>query len=193
MKIGEDQSFLINWAWKLGLDGKDHKKVTDYAADIGSVAHFLIECWFNQDTPDLCEFSKSAIDAGNLIFEKFKVSWGKNNLTWVASELELVSEEHNYGGTLDIIAKDQDRQLVLVDIKSSPRVYGQFYRQLAGYEHLYNELHDEKIARRVIFRHGKDDPDDTEIRWLDNLDKHWTVFKSQLALYEAFRSINKKS
>ena len=191
-KIGEDQSFLINWAWKLGMDGKDHKKVTDYAADIGTVAHFLIECWFKDDTPDMTEFSKAAIDGGGLIFEKFKLSWAQQGLSYVDSELSLVSNEYKYGGTLDIVARDRDKKLVLVDEKSSPRVYGSFYRQLAGYEHLYNETHDEKIDRRVIFRHGKDDPEDTEIRWLDDLSKHWNVFQKQLQLYYAFRDINKK-
>lgn len=191
-KVGEDQSFLIAWSWKLGMEGKDYKKVVDVAADIGSVAHFLIECWFKKDEPDLTEFSKHAIDGGGLIFEKFKASWSQQGLSYVASELSLVSEEYNYGGTLDIVARDKDKKLVLVDEKSSPRVYGSFYRQLAGYEHLWNENNDEKIERRVIFRHGKDDPDDTEVRWLDDMSKHWNVFQKQLDLYYAFRAINKK-
>jgi hypothetical protein len=191
-KIGEDQSFLISWAHKLGLDQQDYKKVVDRAADIGSVAHFLIECWLKGDDPDLQEYSKVAIDSGTQVFEKFKTTWNKENLSYVSSELELVSETYRYGGTLDIVARDKDKELVLVDEKSSPQIYGSFYRQLAGYENLWNENNEERIRRRVIFRHGKDNPKDTEVRWLDDLDKHFEVFKRQIDLYYAFRSINKK-
>ncbi len=191
-RVGEDQSHLIAWAWNLGMEHQDYKKVTDHAANIGSVAHFLIECWLKGDEPNLEEYSKLAIDAGHLIFEKFKTSWTKEGLTYVASELELVSETYRYGGTLDIVARDRDKELVLVDEKSSPSIYGSFYRQLSGYEHLWNENNEEPIKRRVIFRHGKDNPKDTEIRWLDYLDKHFEVFKNQINLYYAFRSINKK-
>jgi hypothetical protein len=191
-KVGEDQSFLIAWAWKLGLDKQDYKKVTEVAANIGSVAHFLIECWLKGDDPDLQEYSKVAIDGGTQVFEKFKTTWGKEGLEYVASELELVSENYKFGGTLDIVARDKDKELVLVDEKSSPSIYGSFYRQVAGYENLWNENNEEHIKRRVIFRHGKDNPKDTEVRWLDDLEKHWNVFQRQLDLYYAFRAINKK-
>lgn len=191
-KIGEDQSFLIKWAWNLGMEHTDYKKVTDLAADIGSVAHFLNECWLKGDEADLSDFSKTAIDGGNLIHEKFKVDWNREGFSCVSSELSLVSDTYRYGGTLDIIARDREGKLVLIDEKSSPQIYGSFYRQLAGYENLWNENNEEKITRRVIFRHGKDDPEDSEIRWLPSLDKHFEVFKRQLDLYYAFRSINKK-
>jgi hypothetical protein len=41
-KIGDDPSALIHWAWKLGSEGKDYRKERDKAADIGTIAHFLI-------------------------------------------------------------------------------------------------------------------------------------------------------
>jgi hypothetical protein len=191
-KIGEDQSFLISWAWNLGQAGEDYKKVTDVAADIGTVAHFLNECWLTQDEPDLSDFSRTAINGGSMVHEKFKKTWEQEGLSLVHCEHQLVSEQHSYGGTLDIVARDRDGQLVLVDEKSSPRIYGSFYRQLAGYEALWNEHNAEQIARRVIFRHGKVDAEDVEIRWLPDLSKHLNVFYKQLALYYAFREINKK-
>jgi hypothetical protein len=191
-KVGEDMNFLVDWAHKLGLEGINHKKVTDYAADVGSVAHFFIECWFSGDQPDVSEFSRSAIDVASMVFEKFKKAWDKNQLTLVSSEVSLVSDSLRYGGTLDIVARDKDGQLVLGDIKSQPRIYGAVYRQLAGYENLWNERNTEKIERRVVFRFGKEDPDDEEVRWLGDMAPHFEVFQKQLALYYAFRAINKK-
>ena len=191
-KVGEDQSNLISWAWNLGMQGEDYKKVKDKAADIGSVAHFLIESHFQQYTPNLSDFSRDAIEVASQVFEKFLRAWQDSKLTWVDSEVSLVSESYSYGGTLDIIARDESGKLVLIDIKSQPRIYGSVYRQIAGYEYLWNEVKEEKIEKRVIFRHGKEDPDDIEVRWLGDMEKHFDVFKAQLALYYAFRAINKK-
>src|SRR5258706_15219635 len=70
-KIGEDQSFLINWAWKQGCSGEDYKKTTDKAGDIGTVAHFLITCHFKDLTPDFSEFAPDVVDKGKFVFDKF--------------------------------------------------------------------------------------------------------------------------
>lgn len=191
-KVGEDQSHLISWAWNLGQKGEDYRKVTDFAADAGSVAHFLIQCGFEGEQPDLSDYSRSAIDVGSQIYDKFQRAWGDSQLEWVASEVQLVSENFNYGGTLDLIARDKSGALCLIDIKSQPRIYGSVYRQIAGYEYLWNEVKEEKLSKRVVFRHGKEDPDDIEVRWLGDMTKHWEVFQSQLNLYYAFRALNKK-
>lgn len=188
-KIGEDQSALQHWAWKQGVEGLDYKKLTDEAADIGTVGHFLIQCYLSNDTPDLSEFSPDVVGVGTKVFEKFKQAWKDAGLSVVASEISLVSEI-GYGGTIDVIAKDQTGKIVLLDIKNQPRIYGAAYRQLAGYETLWNENHpDQVIQRRAIFRHGKKDPGDTEQRWIGDLSKHWNVFQKQLALYLAFKQL----
>ena len=41
-KIGDDPSALMYWAWDLGKQGIDYKKAREQAADIGTLAHFLI-------------------------------------------------------------------------------------------------------------------------------------------------------
>lgn len=187
-KIGEDQSFLIAWAHKQGTEGLDYRKTTDEAAGIGSVAHFLITCHFKGDEADLDEFTPVEVEKGTQVFQKFLETWAEMELSFVANELELVSEL-GYGGTIDIIARDKSGKLVLCDEKSSPRIYGHFYRQVAGYENLWNENNSEKIARRVIFRHGKKDPNDTEVRWIGSTEKHFDVFKCQLALYQAQKKL----
>ncbi len=117
--------------------------------------------------------------------------WAEQGLEFVTNELELVSETYRYGGTLDLIGRNPKGELVLVDVKSSPRLYGHFYRQIAGYENLWNENNDENIQRRVIFRLDKKDPRDDEVRPLPaNMEKHFLVFKKQLDLYYAFKALN---
>ena len=190
-KIGESQDFLTAWAHKRGLAGEDYRKITDEAAGIGSVAHFLVTCHFKGDSADLSDFSQVEIQGGSALFDRFKDMWAEQGLDFIVNELELVSETYRYGGTLDIIGRNQNSELVLVDVKSSPRLYGHFYRQIAGYENLWNENNEEKISKRVIFRLDKKDARDDEVRPLPkDMTKHFNVFQKQLDLYYAFKALN---
>lgn len=189
-KIGEDQGFLINWAWKQGVAGEDYKKTTDKAGNIGTVAHFLITCHFKGLVPDFSEFAPATVDKGRFVFNKFLKEWQDHKFAYVDNELELVSDDFLYGGTLDLLARDTDGKLVLIDIKSSPRVYGNFYRQVAAYENLWNEGNPDKLIDRcLIFRHGKEDPKDTEVRRVYKTDLHFEIFQRQLDLYYAFKKL----
>jgi hypothetical protein len=192
-KVGEDQGFLINWAWNQGREGLDYKKTTDEAANIGSVAHFLITCYFNGDTPDFSEFSKVEIDKGQMVFDKFLETWNESGMEFVANEVQLVSEKYRYGGTLDLIGRHPTKGLTLVDEKSSPSIYGHFYRQVASYKELWNENNpDDPIERAMIFRHGKKSVEDIEVRQLPrDMSAHFEVFKAQLALYYAFKNVQR--
>lgn len=183
-------SFLMEWAYKQGQLGVDHRKVTDESADAGSVGHFLIEHWLKNNEVDLSDYPQYIIEIGHIVLEKFKQSWRESNLTFVASEISLVSEEFGYGGTLDLIARDAQNRLCLVDEKTSKMLYESHFFQLAGYERLWNENKSEKIQRRAIFRNGrKDNPKDTELRWMGDMNKYWDVFYAQLQLYKAKRKI----
>ena len=35
---------LVPWAWNLGREGLDYRKVSEKGMDIGSLAHMMIEC-----------------------------------------------------------------------------------------------------------------------------------------------------
>lgn len=37
---------LIYWAWNLGMQGEDYRKIKEKAADIGTVTHYLVEVRF---------------------------------------------------------------------------------------------------------------------------------------------------
>jgi hypothetical protein len=187
-KVGESSEFLLNWYYRLGTEGLDPKAVTAEASGIGTVGHGLIQCHFNGDISNFDEFSKTEYEGGLLMYEKFQKVWAEQGMEFVASEVQLVSEEHGYGGTLDIVAK-KNGALVLADVKSSPRIYGHMYRQVAGYEYLWNENNPQKIDKRVIIRLDKVDPEATDVRWMGDMSKHFNVFLKQLALYQAFKDV----
>lgn len=185
-KIGDDQSNLIQWAWNLGNKGQDFKKVRDQAADIGTVTHFLIECHFHGWEPDLSDFAAADIERAQIAFRNFKTFWDEQELTVLEPEVQLVSEEHAYGGTIDAPSVDKQGRIVLLDWKTSSGIYLSQKLQLAAYERLWNENRPKQIVqRRAVVRIGKDRADDHSIEWMFSSQPEWELFKARLDLYYA--------
>ena len=189
-KIGDDPSALLYWAWDLGKQGIDYKKAREGAADIGTLAHFMIQCHLRGEEPDLGEFSAEQQDKASNAFLKALEFIESQKFSVVAIETPLVSETHSFGGTLDLICKDGG--IVLLDWKTSNAIYRPYLLQLAGYEQLWNENDPgEKISRRAIIRIGKTEANDLEVRWLSDMTPYWEAFRCQLELYRAFQRLPK--
>jgi hypothetical protein len=195
---------LLNWAWECGKDGIDFRKSKDNAADIGTLAHFLIECYLGGRVACLSEFSQSDQDKAKAGFDVFLKFWNQNQFTIVASEVQLACDtclHPPFGGTLDIVAKRGDGAICLIDIKTSKGIYDEYLYQLAAYEHLWNDgllrMEDgepmsrpalpvdrsQHIADHYIVRTGKSQEDTGEIRQIGNLEKHYKVFNAALKLH----------
>ena len=182
-KIGSDSGGLLYWAWDLGKQGKDYRKERDKAADIGTLAHFMIECEIQGLQPDLSEFPMVDIDAAGVPYYTAVQWWEQQGLTPIAPEMQLVSEEHGYGGTIDMPCRSRDGCLALLDWKTSKAIWPEHIIQVSAYEKLLEEKFKEKVDRRCIVRIGKDGS--FEARWLGDLSEYFHVFKAQLALYKA--------
>jgi hypothetical protein len=192
-KIGDDASSLIHWAWDLGNKGIDYKKARDQAADIGTIAHFLIECFLHNAEPDLSDYGAGDIEKAGVAYQNFRNWWDAEGLTILEPEVQLVSETYMFGGTIDAPSIDKDGRYVLLDWKTSKAVYDSHRFQLAAYEALWNENRPgQRIQRRGIVRIGKNSPDDFEVAWMFSAAGAFEVFKAQLALYRA-RNKYKKS
>jgi PD-(D/E)XK nuclease superfamily len=190
-KIGDDPSALLYWAWDLGKQGIDYKKAREQAADIGTLAHFLIQTHLRGQEADLSEFSKADQDKAETAFLKFLEFWDAEKFSPVAIETPLVSEQWRYGGTVDLLARD-DKGLALLDWKTAKAIYRTYCIQLAMYEQLWNENHPkDTIKRRAIIRVGKEDAMDLEVRWLSDLGPYFEAAKAQLTLYRAFQALPK--
>jgi hypothetical protein len=185
-KIGEDTSGLIHWAWKLGTEGQDYRKVRDKAADIGTVAHFMIECFLHNHEPDLSEFSPADVEKATIAYNNFRTWWDEEGFEVIEPEVQLVSEEYLFGGTIDAPARDRDGKVVLLDWKTSKAIVPAHKIQLAGYEQLWNENRPSmKVQRRGIVRIGKESPDDFEVSWIFSAEPLWENFKARLFLHYA--------
>jgi hypothetical protein len=194
-KIGDDPAALIHWAWNLGREGKDYRKERDKAADIGTIAHFLIECFLTQQVADLSDYSQADIDKALVCYNKFHDWWEEQDLEVVATEIQLVNELYRYGGTIDLIAKRKNGDHLLMDFKTSKKISESYWRQAAGYADLWNENQDvngfnaiNQITSHAIVRIGKEEEGDFEVVWKDDLSKEWEVFQKQVDLYWALKA-----
>lgn len=135
----------------------------DRAADIGTVTHARCEAFLHG-----VELDEEGLDSELLRkslngFLRFQEVWAREGLVMVASELQMVSESMQVGGTADIIARDPSGLLVLRDLKTSKASkwwpYDEVFAQTAAYAAMYEELRGERIARIEVDRIGKEEGD----------------------------------
>jgi len=188
-KIGDDAGALIHWAWKLGCEGKNYRDVSKEACDIGTLAHFYIECFLNNQVADLSDYTQEERDKALVCYHKFLEWWETQDLQVVATEIQLVNEAYRYGGTIDLIARRKLGNAVLLDFKTSKKISDSYWRQAAGYAALWEASNpNDRITNHAIVRIGKEDENDFEIVWKDDLSKEWVVFQKQVDLYWAMKA-----
>lgn len=193
-KIGDDAGALIHWAWKLGCEGKNYRDVSKEACDIGTLAHFYIECFLNNQVADLSDYTQEERDKALVCYHKFLEWWETQDLEVVATEIQLVNELYRYGGTIDLIAKRKNGDHVLLDFKTSKKISESYWRQAAGYAWLWEANNKQApITDHAIVRIGKEEEGDFEVVWKDDLSKEWEVFQKQVDLYWAMKAAKPES
>jgi hypothetical protein len=182
---------LVGWANRLGLDGIDVRKYVDELADIGTTAHYMIECHINSQikgktiVPDLDQFSKNQIQAAEFCFSKYLTWEAKQKIKYLHSELILVSDELGFGGTIDIIA-ELNGVLTLMDIKTCKGIYKDHNLQVfGGYVTLARE-HGYKVEEARIIRVGRseEEGDEAEEKKIPNGELYQQMFMKCLEIYQ---------
>lgn len=182
---------LMHWAWKLGTEGQDYRKVRDEAADAGTMAHEAVEAWLHGYEYEWVGEPDVVANAQNS-FKAFRTWIDQTKLEVIETETPLVSEVYRYGGTPDAIGRI-DNTLCLLDWKSSNSVYADYLIQLAAYRQLWEETHlDQPIVGGYhLLRFDKKTGDFTHHHWR-NLDDAWECFKLMRTLYDALKPLEKR-
>ncbi|MFH1572737.1 MAG: hypothetical protein ABIG68_02075 [Acidobacteriota bacterium] len=155
---------LMHWAWDLGIQGLDYRKVRDEAASIGTLAHAMVEQWIRKE-PISVEGPPEQIERARNAFEQFEQWAAQSKLEITATECSLVSEKHRFGGTLDAILVNGKR--AMGDWKTSNAIYAEALFQLAAYAILWEEhFPDQPIDGGFhLMRFAKDSPDFAHRYW----------------------------
>ncbi len=141
---------LLNWAHKMGREGKSIHRVRDAAADTGTVTHARIEAWLRGWSFDKDNTTPANMRASSLGLGQFQEWWQRQGLeveiekggfpgeSTALLEHQMVSESMRCGGTLDIMAK-RGRVRALIDIKTGKGIYDEARMQTATYARMFEE------------------------------------------------------
>jgi len=173
---------LVPWANKLGLAGIEVSKYVDKLADVGTIAHKMIEDDIAGNKTDTGDYSKNILDLAETCFLKW-LDWKKqHNLIVIFSEKLLVSEKYRFGGTVDIYA-EIDGVKTLLDIKTAKGVYEDMHTQVAGGYGLLLDEAGHKYDKARILRIGRDDAEGFDEKEIFKIDLHKKRFLACLNLY----------
>ena len=173
---------LIHWSWECGRRGEDYRKVRDSAADIGTLAHYLILCHLKGETPELSEYSPEQIDKAETCFIKFLDAEKEHPYETYKTELPLISEKYQYGGTIDRICISYGGNLLLDDYKTGKGIFDEMLSQTAAYAQLAIENGMDIKGIRIL-RIGRDETEGFETKTLSSWEREWSIFYHCLEIY----------
>jgi len=183
-----DKPALVKWAWQCGIDGEDYRKVRDKAADIGTIAHYLIECYLKKEAPDLRDYSQDNIEKAQISFNAFLDFEKGHHLKPIVIEQTMVSNKYKFGGTIDLIA-EMDGVIQLIDFKTSKGIYPEMIIQLSAYEKLVNE-NGIKVKENSgnILNINKETGEFHHYHYPD-LSQEWEMFQHLVPVYSLWKDI----
>ena len=184
--------WLDAWKAKWGVLAIRKMKI---ASAIGTEFHRCVESWLDTGAYTVTAPTVDGFSMPSTItrVEGMVQSW----VTWAASvdgtidhtELQVVSHAHTYSGTLDAVGHFGKTPMV-IDWKTSSRIYPEMALQLSAYAEAYNEQTGSKVKTGLIVHVSKDRPYKLTTKEF-KLGKR--VFKQFMELREMFDDIRDES
>lgn len=135
---------LIHWAWKQGADGLDYRETKQKAADAGTCAHDMFECWKLKKKFDPSGYDAQIVVKARGAYSAF-LEWAEQTKLEIdQTELSLISKKYRYGGTLDAMLVNGKRSLG--DYKTSNAIYIDYLIQGGAYNNLWNENYPDDVV-----------------------------------------------
>jgi len=145
-ELGWNTQVLVNWSNRIGLEGIEVGKYVDDKADIGTLGHSMITDKLEGKKTDTDDYSKNQIEAAKNSVKSFE-AWARDKkIEPILIEVPLVSNIHNFGGTLDIYAK-VNKSLELIDLKTGKGIYDEHLIQVGGGYVILLEEHEKPFDR----------------------------------------------
>ncbi len=151
---------LLQWAFKQGQSGASTLyEQRDKAAEAGTIAHDLIECFILGQTPPVVNADQQIMEKASNAFRQFCEWHEQSRIEIIATERVYVSEKYQFGGTVDAVGKDAKGRIVLLDWKTSNAVYQDYLIQLAAYALLLEECTEWRPEGFHLLRVAKESAD----------------------------------
>lgn len=183
--LGWKTGALIGWNLKLVDQGLNPREELKKAGRIGTLTHNMIEEFIKGGAVKLDGYEPDEISQAKTAYYGFYNWLVDNNTTFHETELKLVSEEYQFGGTFDAIC-EVNGKLVICDWKTSNAVYDEFLIQLGAYRQLIKENLGYDIRGAILLRLDKDEKGVYEEHHykIKDLNWGWKMFKLLLKIQE---------
>lgn len=156
--------------WKLRVGEKAANRISRVTSSFGSACHKIVANYLDNDKID-DPSSEKVLRA----IERWKKWWHEQDLKVIATEQMIHNKD--YAGTVDLIAKDKDGKIYILDWKFGRGLYASYLIQLGAYYRILKDKEKEYKFQGLLVRI---DPDKDEIETKEILEhelvKHWEVF-----------------
>lgn len=204
----KDSGALIKWAYKQGREheamfarGEDAPRelyeVTQAAADIGTIAHNMVEVSIKGENPEgvlaLSGLPVESQEKARSSFSAYQTWASMSRMGIIEQEMPLISEAHQFGGTPDAIGLING-ELCLLDWKTSNSVYSDYLLQLAAYRVLWEENYPDRplVGGSHLLRFSKEHGDFAHHFYRD-LSEAWEMFKHLRGAYSLDAALRKRA
>ena len=177
---------LVAWANSMGLAGKSTKDESQRIAGIGTEVHARIEQYFKEGTSIFEGATAEALPSLHLFNNWIQ----KHKIEPILIEESMISPKLGYAGTIDLLAKVDDK-LTLIDFKTSNRIYEDYFAQLCAYKRLLSEKGFVPEAMLII-RLGKDHEVSFEEKEVKNEQLYLEYFDAVFNLYKILKKVEIK-
>ncbi len=136
--LGWDKDTLYNWIARVTKEGYEYKALTNVAAEVGTCCHQMVEEFLSPELKPFDEevWSARVLEHARVGYDAFRAWHDEHKPTTLFSELKLVHEELQYGGTLDYGAVFHGEP-ALIDFKTSDAVRRKHIIQASAYREIW--------------------------------------------------------
>ncbi len=185
--LGWGTNALLGWTRAKMKQGIDPIRLRDFAGEVGTIAHGLVEQELTGEIFNIYEYPAEALTIAKVALSAFQSFASTNELETEECEIPAVHEDLCYGGTIDWVGRmNGDR--CLVDFKTSSNVYPSHIIQLAAYRELYAHLYGERLGIAYILHMNKQ-TGNYQLHAITDFDKYWETFTHLLRLQELYQEI----
>lgn len=182
---------LVEWAFRVGKENPNLNTVREYVddlADIGTCAHYILDCYLRNVIPDFGDFSPNVVEAAQVPVSKYH-EWARGKtIELISADLEMVSDRHKFGGKLDVFASIDGKRTV-VDFKTGRSIYTEAVIQVAAYAEMLKERGEHVDEVRVL-QIGRTGAEGFSERVLSDWSNHWQAFLALRELYAIEKCID---
>ena len=184
-----DKPELVGWANYMGFRRIDVSKYLQLRADYGTACHEIAEQYMNGVMMNnYAEYEQyMSTEEYNEMISKVKyllTILSSLNLEVVSTELQMHGER--FGGTLDLLCRNiETGEFVLLDFKTSKRVYDSHLIQLGGYSMLLEEIYGISVHSIGVILLSKNEFDKNflNLRKREDNKKNEQIFSKLLDIY----------